>query len=184
MSLKMVKKFLGQLSKRERIVLYLAGVIVVVSLSVSMIFDPLVKRIKELNNDLDLKQRKIQKGERLLQARERIEEEFSKIAEHLKYEGTQEQTISALLHNIEKLSASSGVHITNIKPQRVKESSFYQKMVVEIKLDASIDSIFRFLYDLEASDDFIEINRMQLSTKAQQADVLNAVIVVSKISLL
>lgn len=184
MALKLVNKFLKQLSKREQIALYVTIMVILGSISFKYIFEPLVARIKNLNSGLASKQLKLIKGEHLLVSKDRIEREFSEIAEDLRFEGTQEQLTSELLNKIEKLSATSRVHITNIKPQRVREFGFYQKMIVEIKLDAPISKIFKFLYDLEGSKDLIEIERIQFHTKTKESDILDAIILVSKISLL
>lgn len=184
MSIKIINKFLGQLSKRERIILYAAFGIICASVIFKYIIEPVAIRSKNITKEIETKRLKIEKGERLSLSKEQIEKDFAEIAKNLRFEGSSQQLTSLLLNKIEKLAEESGVHITNIKPQKINKIDFYQKMSVEIKLDAAISQILKFLYDLESSQDLIKIERIQISTTTSGQQSLNAIVLVSKISLL
>ena len=71
-----------------------------------------------------------------------------------------------------------------MKPQKVKDTDFYKIMLVEVKFQATSQTLAKFLYELENSPLLLKVSRLQVNYKGGDSSLLDGTIQVSKVSLL
>lgn len=175
--------FLKKLKKRERILLYLVFALIASSLIYNFILEPIVKRYCLVNQEINKSQAKLKKYRYMLSQKEKIRAQFERISESVKTEYSEEEQMALILSEIEDLSRRSSVRITQIKPQTTKDYGTYKELSAEIKAEAKIEDISRFIYNLQDSPQLLRTKKLLLNTKSADQDTLEAVILVVKIFL-
>jgi len=174
---------LGKLKKRERAILYLTCILIVLSLIYNFIFEPIIKRYDLLKQEILKKQVNLQKYLYLLSQKEKIKQEFGQFSKSLKAKPQEEQEMAEVLSQIEDLSRRASVHISQIKPQGFKDFKTYKEFLVEIRAEAKIESLVQFIYDLQSPPQLLKTKKLLLNTKSTAPDTLEATLLITKISL-
>lgn len=174
---------LERLKKRERAILYLVLILVIVSLIYNFIFEPLINKRQLLNQEILKKQVNLKKYLALLSQKEEIKQEFAQFSKNLKAKASEEQEMAEILSQIEDLSRHSTVHISQIKPQGFKNFKTYKEFLVEIKAEAKIENLSQFIYNLQSPPQLLRTKKLLLNTKSTAPDILEATILIAKISL-
>jgi Tfp pilus assembly protein PilO len=92
--------------------------------------------------------------------------------------------LAYFLSAIENIGKASGVYLNDVKPQKVKDTDFYKIMLVEVKFQATSQTLAKFLYELENSPLLLKVSRLQVNYKGGDSSLLDGTIQVSKVSLL
>lgn len=171
------------LKKREKVLLSLTFVLVVLGLIYNFVFAPILERYRLINQEITKSEVKLQKYIYLLGRKDKIRKDFDKISEIVKIKVSEEEEMALILSEIENLSQRSSVHITKIRPLAAKNFGTYKEFSVEVQAEAKIEDISQFVYDLQNSSQLLRTKRLRLNTKFSQSETLAAVILVVKISL-
>ena len=175
---------LKKLSSREKYILYIVILVVAVSLIYIILIEPLVARWSNVNSRIELIKAKLQKSLSLMKDRSSIEAEYNSFTQKLKQSPSDEQEITIVLDELEKAARRSNLRITSMRPKPAKQKEHYRQFEVEIETESDMSSLMRFIYDIKNSPQLIKIDKLNLNTRGgQQAVVIRAAMVVSKISL-
>jgi Tfp pilus assembly protein PilO len=175
--------FLEKLKTRERVILYLACLLIALSLIYNFIFEPIINKYKLINQEILKNQVKLQKYLTLLSQKEKIKQEFGQFSKSLKVKASEEQEMAEVLSQIEDLSRRAAVHISQIKPQGAKDYKTYKEFLVEIRAEAKIENLSQFIYELQSPPQLLRTKKLLLNTKTASTDILEATILIAKISL-
>ena len=173
----------SSLSAREKIILSVALFIASGSIVYGVAIGPFIKKCSSLDSQLIAKKVKLQKGLRLLNRHEFIRAEYKKYRHLIRPSGiSDEQQMASLLSGIETIARKSGVYISVLKPQIVKNLPACQKFIAEVELDASMPELARFLYEIENSADLLKAESMDINAKSEQKGLVKVRLFISKIS--
>lgn len=172
----------SKFTKRERFLfLFTASVIGGAALFI-LVLQPVMKEWGQLGLDLDSVNAKLYKNLKLLANKEAIEKEYNKYKEYIQKAGGGEDETAAILKEIETTASNCQVAITSIKPKGTKQFKSYRKFTVEVVSEAKLDQFLKFIYDLEGSKKLLKVERLVLSLKGSQSDVLKGTLIIRRIS--
>ena len=173
----------SSVSKREKYIIVITLLVVALSIIYSFVIEPLHKEYARLKQEVVIKQAHLAKNLRLMKEKDIVKEEFKKYGQELKIKGSDEEEMASVLSEIEKIGNSTGVYLSDVKPQKIKDRDFYKIMLVEIKFQASIQTLTKFIYELQNSALLLKVSRLQVDSKGEDSSLLEGVIQVSKVSI-
>lgn len=155
------------------------------SLSIGYIFilEPFYKKYVGLNQEIQMKQIRLAKSLRLVREKDAITREYKKYSRLLITSGSQEEEMAAVLGEIENTGKTAGIYLNDVKPQRVKDMDFYRELVVEIKFQATMQTLAQFIYNLENSASLLKVKRLQINIKGGGSASIEGNLQISKIAL-
>lgn len=173
--------FLSRLSRRERYILYSCVTVIVMVFSDKLVFRPVMNKIENLNKEILIHERKLEKSMRILQQDDSITKEYEKYAKHIKQRSSDEETTAVFLSDIEKIAKEALVSFLDVKPSPPEEAGFYKRYIIKIEAEAKINHLIDFIYRLEKAPQLLRVVEFRLSPKAEESDILKIYIVVSEI---
>lgn len=177
-----VYKFLSQLSKREKTVLYVTAFFVTLMFLDRLVVYPIYSRVRQLNGEIKQKESDINKYLRLLLQKERILNERKKYAAYLDSRQPEEQDMTSILKEIENLANKSSLYVVDMKPGGVRENSDQtRRYLVNLNCEGEMEQIADFMYNVENSNVLLMIERYQISPKSKESRVATCTMTISKI---
>lgn len=177
-----MKTLFSKFSKRER-VLFIFTISVILGLGFYIfILEPVYKKWVELGLEFESVSAKLYKNLKLLANKESIEKEYEKYKDYIQKAGDGEEEVASILKEIETTALNCGVKITSMKPKGTKQLKIYKKFSVEVVSEAKIAQFLKFIYDLEGSKKLLKVERLVLSLKGSQSDLLKGTLIIHKIS--
>ena len=181
-NLQILNVFLGKLSKKEKIVFYIAIFVVSLLILDRAIISPIFSKIRSLNKEIQDKQTTIKKNLRILSQKDRILQESSKYSSFLGQTklGDDEQ-VTLVLKELESLANKSSVYLVDMKPAGIKESGSSKRIMVNLNCEAQMEQLVDFMYNMENSESLISIEKYQITPKAKESSVAKCSISVYKV---
>lgn len=173
----------SSISKREKTIFTITILAISLSIIYSFVIEPLYKEYTRLNQEINIKQARLAKNLRLVKEKDIVREEFKKYSHQLKTRGSDEEEMASVLSEIEKIGKSTGIYLSDVKPQKIKDMDFYKIMLVEIRFQATMQTLSKFIYELQNSTFLLKASRLQVNSKGGGSTLLEGVIQISKISL-
>ena len=169
------------LKKREWILAYVIGGLLVASLIIRIIFTPFHQKLAALDRDIILNEARLKKGVGLMEKKDAIEEEYAKYASYFSLQGDSgEEAVASFLREIESVARSSGMTILDMKPQKEpKGDKFSQQYEISIKAEADMASVVKFLHALQESTLLLSVEKMVLVPRGgEEATTLSVTLTV------
>ena len=172
--------FVSHLSKRERIVFYIAlGVISLVILDRLVIY-PVLARMRSLDEEIKEERARIKRDLHILAQKERIIEESQKYAPYSIKDLSTEEVTTLLLKEIGNLANETSVYLIDIKPTGIKEEDVYRKYLVNLSCEAQMEQIINFIYSIEDSHSLLKIEKYNINPKSEDSSIARCSMVISK----
>ena len=168
-----------KLTKREGLIFYICLFLILMMIIERFVFQPLSNKLAILNQEIRAKELDLMKGIRVDGQRDQILKEYKNYEGYLKIKGSDEEVISELLREIEKLGRESTVSILDIKPQSTNKRNMYKEYIIEVRLEAKMRDIFGFLHRLNNSSLLLKVEKLVLSLKDENDNILKATMSIS-----
>lgn len=176
--------FLAKLSKKEKIGLVAAGIIMVAVLIDKLIINPVGIKFKRLGQQIALNEKKLSLDLHNILNKDLIEDKYKKYKDFVKKNSvSDEESISNMLAEIESLARTAGVTLVDIKPQAAKQVDFYKEYAVEVTIDGQMEQIVAFLHKLNSSVQLFRAAKLRLGPKQKEWTVVRAFMLVTYISM-
>lgn len=174
---------IGNLSKREKIILAPAVVLLAFSLVYNLALNPYFKKLAGLDREILQLENKLDLAKRLILRKGEIENDFQGLAlGPAGKEGvSSEQGIASILIELEKISSLSGVRLTDVKPRPIKNNRYYGEFVIEARFEAGIEGVAKFIYEIQQSQELLKIEKLQLNIKSSEPSSLDGLLEIHKI---
>jgi Tfp pilus assembly protein PilO len=173
----------SSISKREKNIFFVTIAAVCLALLYSFVVEPLYREYTRLNQEIKVKQMRLAKNLRLMNEKDIIKGEFKKYSDQFKSRGSEEEEMASVLTEIERIGKATGIYLNNVKPQKIKDMDFYKIMQVEIRFEATMDTLSKFIYELQNSSYLLKPNRLQINSQGGDSSLLEGIIQINKISL-
>ena len=174
-------KFFARLSKKERLMLYVAGTIVSALFLDRLIISPVFSRLKGLDEEIREKEISVRKNIRILSQKDRIRASSANYGSFSGGKlGSDEEEMTSFMKEMEDMANKSSVYLVDIKPGAVKGQEQFKKYFVTLNCEAQMEQIVDFMYGLENSSRFFTIERYQITPKAKDSSLARCSIAVSK----
>jgi len=171
------------ISKREKTFFIITVSVVILSLVFSFVIEPLYKKHIQVEQEIRVKELRLIKNLKLMREKDIITKGFEKYSDRLKTKSSNEEEMASVLSEIEKIGKKAGIYLSNVKPQRIKDMNFYKILLVEIKFQANMQTLSKFIYNLQNSTSLLKVKRLQINIKGGGSSLLDGVLRISKISL-
>ncbi len=173
--------FLTRLLKREKYLLYASVAIVVFVFLDKIIFSPVLSVLDSLNKEILSNEKKLEDSVLILNKEDSVTSNYLKKINNLEKISSNEEEVSAMSSEIERLARKSSVLIKNIKPFPVVEEKLYFKYKIGIDAEASMVHLIDFIYQLERSPQLYKVKRLSLVSQKKDLDTLRVSLLITKI---
>ncbi len=170
-----------KITKKERLIAYVAVFMVVAAIGDRLFYQPIRDKFSGMSKKIFVEEKKVGVNLRNLAQKDAILEEYKKLSKYVSPIGTDEEEISRFLSIIEETARNSNIYMSGMKPQPTAKVDFYKRYVVELEVEAPTERLIDFLYRLESSNQLINIEEIQLSTKNESTKTLKARMLVARI---
>jgi len=168
------------ISKRERILFIVTSTLVLLSLIYYFAVEPSCKEYIILGRQIKVKQAQIRSALSLIEERKILDSEFKKYAGQFIHSGSKDETDFVLV-KLEEIGETSGVYLSEVRPQGIKDSDFSKEILVGIKFKAAIRNLTAFIYKVETSPLLLRINALRLNCKDENRSSLEGDIEIRRI---
>ena len=169
------------ISKREKTILVVCVAVVAGAVIYNFALEPIIKKWIATSNQLAAAEYKLRRSTAILKRRREIIGQYQNISTYIKQgEVSDEQKRAFFLGELEKLASSSGARITNIKPRAIREKSYYRQHIVELESEGDISKLTKFIYEIQTSAHFPKIEKLAISMKRGDSNILKVNMVISK----
>jgi Tfp pilus assembly protein PilO len=172
---------LRSLSKREKILLYLAILVVSGIFIFNLVIEPLTIKLARMNEDIRKKEYLLKKYRSLTGKGEDILSLYSRYKGSLAKGQRSQEIIDSLFEEVKKTAATVHLNLEKIKPLPIEKNRHFQQALLEVELKGTFSSIFTFIDQLENSSSFVRISSLRLVPQAKDSSVLNCTVTVSRI---
>lgn len=170
----------NQLNSRERKLFWLTlGVILIYFILIW--FKPTWNFIHELNNQILYKQIQLLKSKRIITQKETILKEYNKFSNILESKNSLDEEMAYTLKELETLAKKAKLHLIDIKPQPIREVTFYKILTIIIEGEANINNLTKFIYELSSSTKFLKVKSFRLKANPKGKGLLDVQLVINRI---
>jgi len=173
--------FFTGLSKRGRYLLFIAGAAIIFIFFNKIIFAPITALLSGLNKQILIYEKKLEKATLMINREDSIISEYEKNIQNLKKAYSDEEEISILSSEIEKLARGTSVLIKNIKPLPLEDRDLYIEYRINIEAEAAMPFLIDFIYQLENSQQLLKVNKFILSPIKKGSSTLKASLLITNI---
>jgi len=175
--------YLSRLSKREKIILYAAAIVISLLLLDRLIISPVFNRINFLNAEIRAKEQSVKRNVRILSQKDKIIAESEKYASVLSHDKTEEEEMTSVMKEVENLASKNSVYLIDMKPSAVKTIGQSKQYIVNLGCEAQMGQLVEFMYGIENSKELLTIEKYQIGPKSKDSSVARCGMSISKISL-
>jgi hypothetical protein len=169
-------------SKREKIILLLVGLAVLVFAGDRYVLTPFMQQRDDLATQLATDAEKMRKAHQLFDANRNAVAKWNlMLTSGLKADASSAE--SQMLHSLQNWAQESGMHPPSVKPERSEQDKQFRKIVFRATGEGSMDSIAQFLYRIQTSTIPARVTDIQLAAKKENTDDLTVTIGVSTLFL-
>jgi len=159
----------SRLSKRERRAVYISIALVVCVFFDRAVFRPVTRKIESSNGEITIQEKKLEKSLQILAEESSITTEYNKFTQNIKQALSDEETTAALLSSIEKMASSVSVTLVDMKPTAVEKTEFYKKYSVKLEVDAKMNNLVDFIYQLENFPQLLRVSEFRITPEKKDA---------------
>ncbi|MFW5857053.1 MAG: GspMb/PilO family protein [Planctomycetota bacterium] len=165
---------LAQLARREWIGLLLAGTLVLAAVLDRVAVTPLVGGFAELETEITQEEKALRTAFRNVQQKELVSEAYQRYVAYIKQAGSDEETAARMLAEIEGLARNADLHLADVKPREPRMLGHAKWFEVEVQADGSMESLIRFLHDLNRSSQLLRARTLVITPREEGERPLRA----------
>jgi Pilus assembly protein, PilO. len=170
----------ARLSQREKLILYVTVSIVSLMVLDRLIISPLFHRMRSSDEMLVHKIAEIKKNIHILSQKDRILKEGAKYYALMRSLESEQEQVTVILKEIEKIANNSSVYLVDMKPGDVKNLGTSKKYIINLSCEAQMEQLASFMYNIESSDKLLTIEKYQISPKAAESSVATCSMSITK----
>ncbi len=176
-------EFFHKLSKKERVGLVAALVVIIVVLVDKLVISPVGEKVHRINQEIDFSEKKLSRDLRNINNKGLIESEYKKYKNYVKKSfASDEEDVANILAEIEGLARSAGVSLVDIKPQAAKQTDFCKEYAIAVEVEGSMEQVITFLHNLNSSAQLLRAVKLRIGLKDRESSAVKSSMLVTKIS--
>jgi hypothetical protein len=162
-----LKEFFSNLSKRERLILYGALLVVFIGAMDRLFYRPMANLFVELDQEIVLQENQLRKNMRYLAVRETIQNRYSAYAAYTVTNGAEEEEVASLLNEVEGQARKAGVSLLNIKPKPATTTEVGKQYPVEVEVETQMKELINFIHGLQSSKYILRVQKLRMVPKGK-----------------
>ena len=159
------------LSKRERIILIAAIACVGFFVVNRFVVEPVQVKLDELEAQRQQLLGDLSEAELLIGNHRRMQAKWKAILSHGLRSDTEAE--SRVLSALRQWSGAAGLALSSIKPERISSDRGLQEMIFTVAGKGTLDSVARFLWQIETAALPVKIKDMQLGSSSELGDSMS-----------
>jgi Tfp pilus assembly protein PilO len=181
-NLKEIHSVFARFSRKEKLILSVACVCVVLALVDRMVVAPIISKLDSLKGQIRQKEETIKRNLHIVSQKERVEHEVQKFSSYFNALASEEENVTVFLKELEALANKSSLSIVDMKPAGIKEDdNKVKKCVVTLSGEGQMEQIMDFMYNVENSSSLLTVERYQINPKSRETSVAQCSMTISKI---
>ena len=164
-----------RINKKEKILIYVIAALVFFFLIEHFLFSGLRGKSKSVSGQIKVEEARLKAGLDIQKKKDKILAECKEFKPYLeKIEGISDQEIFAkFLKEVEKTAQDAGVSIVNLTPQNeVQDEAEYKKYNAEFRAEGNISQVITFVSKIQNNALLIKLDKISLSPKDEQANLI------------
>lgn len=174
----MITDKLQKLGQREKIMLWLAGLIILLLLIDKLAMQPIIDAMQWCNSAIEQQKKDLNYNLSVLCKDEEVSAAYAKVEgllDEAKSRGQASDEIKAL---IDKLASEAGLMINSMEPRTPLVSKFYDTYMVEIgSFEASPDKLLTFLHKLQNAPGMLRISDLVIEMQAEEKRITGSMLI-------
>ncbi len=171
----------SRFSSREKKLFWMTSGIMLIYMMYIYLIEPGWNFISDLNARVLSKEIQLLKSKRVISQKDRICREYEKFDRVLLVKGSLEEEMAETLRELEMLAKWTGPHLIDIKPQPVKELTFYKRLTIIVEAEGDIEELSRFIYGICSSDKILRVQAFRIKARSGSRSILTAQLVIGRI---
>jgi len=170
-----------KLSKRETVIASLVALVIAGALTYNTVIEPLATRWQRLDSRIRKKASDLRKDMNIL-SRGISESDYEKFSVFAGAGKSEEEDISDTLTLIESVCRANSCRIASIRPGNAKTSGRTKEIMIDVDIESSFGSLFKFLYEIEAKPEMaLRVNRFTINSTAGSGGRLKCALSIARI---
>lgn len=163
----MLKKIL---TKREKLILYICTGVIAFVIVFRFIIRPLILKYSFLSQDIRISRGRLVKYRQILRQKDVIQNRYSRFALGASLFEQPQDTYAAVLSELECLAKTTGIKITDVRPQD-RTVSQREEVTIDLRTEGALEGYMKFIYEAENSFSLLRIKRLQLNVRPGTDDL-------------
>lgn len=167
------------LTKRERVIALITGVVVAALIGNTFILDPMLGKLEQVENEKLLLLAEVNEAQDLFDRRRLREREWkTMLSDGMRSDAEAESRIARVLDD---WSEDARLVLSSVKPERVASEKGLKEMTFSVVGTGSLEAVARFLWQVETTALPVKVKDMQLSAMSESGDSMSLQLRVSAI---
>jgi Tfp pilus assembly protein PilO len=160
-----------KITKRERGLLGLTVTVITLGINYLLVI-PLLRSWRETGNKFATQQRELGLIQATIQHEAQWRKEYDQLKRSLGEHTESFQETSDVLKKIEEVATGSGVQITSRRTLVEEDKGVYRVLPVQCAVEATTDSLVKFLFALQTGAGFVSVEQLQVSPRPENTGIL------------
>jgi Tfp pilus assembly protein PilO len=168
-----------KLNARETVILMITLGLMVVFIVFQWVIKPMTESTIDIDDQMRLTQEHLIKARQMTAIKPEIQTRYRHWLDVMGSTASEGSQMTAIVSKIESAARQTGVHISNILPQKAVNQKEVQFFPVELQIDGAWLDIVRFIYLLQQQPNFYFIDELNLEKYSDTANSLRGRVVLS-----
>ncbi|MCP3177191.1 type II secretion system protein GspM [Desulfuromonas sp. KJ2020] len=170
---------IANLTPRERLILTVGGLFVLLALAYLLVWSPYRNAMERFDSQITSRQRQMGEIQQLRQEFLRLNQRIAQAEAQL----ARARSFS-LFSFVEEAGAriASRENLVSMRPQPASEQNGFREEAVEIKLEKiRLDQLVQLLYEIETAEAFLRVKNLRVKTRFDNRSQLDATLVIASL---
>ena len=160
-----------KITKRERGLFAITITVIVIVINYMLVI-PLLRSWHDMGASLKTQQQQLTVIEATIEHEPQWRKQYDELRQGLGQRTESFQQISDVLKKIEEVATGSGVQVTSRRPMLEEDKGVYRVLPVQCAIEASTDSLVKFLFALQTGAGFVSVEQLQISPRPENPGIL------------
>jgi hypothetical protein len=163
------------ISKRDKKILTIGGVVVALFLFITYVISPFIESEQEIHDNTEQREVLLQKYEKIINRKSEVEKDLTQMKRDLaKIKGkllkgsTPSLAAAEMQKTLEKISKAHDLELKSVKVKEAEKEGDFLAIPLELRLTTDLNRTRKFLADLENNQKYLIIPQLKISVKNQR----------------
>ena len=150
-----------RLTSREQKIFIVTIVAVAASVFYNALLQPLYEKKEFLTQEIEIHRKQLRQDLRAVGKVKALDAKYDAYLKQFRQMGTEEEVSSSILSEIEGVAGRFGLHVTDLKPQRIEHDKYGNQFAVSLTINSELADVIRFLCALQQAPYLFNVERME-----------------------
>lgn len=146
----------------------------------AFIYRPSVEKTEAIEREITLARKKWAEQTTVIQKEKIMARAWQEKFDAVRQKGSNEEAMSAMLSEIEVLSGSMNIRVTEMKPQGAVKGEFYNTFSISLSVDGDLKDILAFVHVLQDPSRHLKVRQFSLERTFADAKGMIARVVMER----